>query len=228
MEPGATPSTNELLEHYFNVQLERVHTALPGKVQSYDASRQIADILPMVPRVARARITRERRVENLPVLADVPLVFPRSGEYFIHLPIQPGDTVLVLFTEADMNEWIRTGDAIDPGLTGRFRLSSAAAIPGLFPEQSRITDAAPGALTIGKQGGPKVVIDAGLVRLGSVAASQFVALSNLVDAQLNALKSAIAAAVVVPNDGGASFKATLLSALSAWPASVAATKAVAE
>ena len=52
----------------------------------------------------------------------------------------------------------------------------------------------------------------------------FVALAGLVETQLSTLKSAISSAVIVPNDGGASFKSTLLSGLTGWPGSVAATK----
>lgn len=52
----------------------------------------------------------------------------------------------------------------------------------------------------------------------------FVALAAKVATQLSTLKSALTSAIVVPLDGGASFKATLLAALASWPASVAASK----
>jgi hypothetical protein len=54
----------------------------------------------------------------------------------------------------------------------------------------------------------------------------FVALAGLVEDQLVALVDAIQDTVIVPNDGGASFKSTLLSGLGAisWPGSMAATK----
>lgn len=58
-------------------------------------------------------------------------------------------------------------------------------------------------------------------------AVQFVALANLVDAQLAALKSAIAGWTPVPNDGGAALKAALTALFTGppvWPASTAATK----
>jgi hypothetical protein len=63
-----------------------------------------------------------------------------------------------------------------------------------------------------------------LLHLGAETGADFVALASLVEAQFNALKTAISTAVIVPGDGGASLKATLLAALSAWPASTAATK----
>jgi len=47
-----------------------------------------------------------------------------------------------------------------------------------------------------------------------------VALSGKVDAALQTLKDAISSAVTAPQDGGASLKASIVSALSAWPPSV--------
>lgn len=66
------------------------------------------------------------------------------------------------------------------------------------------------------------------IRLGSDAATELVALASLVEAQLSALKTAISSAAVVSGDGGAAFKANLIAALSAWPATTAASKVKAE
>lgn len=62
------------------------------------------------------------------------------------------------------------------------------------------------------------------LHLGAVSGADYVALSGLVQSNLNALKAAIAAAVVVTGDGGLSLKTTLLAALSGWPTTTASTK----
>ena len=56
------------------------------------------------------------------------------------------------------------------------------------------------------------------------AAVQFVALANLVNEQLTALKDAINGWTPVPNDGGASLKTALSSLFATWPADVSAQK----
>lgn len=57
------------------------------------------------------------------------------------------------------------------------------------------------------------------------AAVQFVALANLVNAQLTALANAFSTWVVAPNDGGAALKAKLSTlAGTGWPADVSAQK----
>jgi hypothetical protein len=50
-----------------------------------------------------------------------------------------------------------------------------------------------------------------------------VALASLVTTQLTVLKAAIAGATIVAADGGASFKSTLMGALTMWPTNVAST-----
>jgi phage baseplate assembly protein V len=76
----------------------------------------------------------------------------------------------------------------------------------------------------------RIVIDDSEIRLGSDAASNFVALSNLVSTQLSALKTALIAAAVGPSflDGGVSYAANLTTQLATWPGSVAAGKVKAE
>lgn len=62
------------------------------------------------------------------------------------------------------------------------------------------------------------------LHLGAVSGADFVALAGLVEAQLNALKTAINSAVIVAGDGGLSFKTSLMVALAGWPTTTAATK----
>lgn len=63
-----------------------------------------------------------------------------------------------------------------------------------------------------------------MLHLGAVSGADFVALAGLVEAQLNALKTAINGAVIVAGDGGLSLKTSLMVALAGWPSTTAATK----
>lgn len=62
------------------------------------------------------------------------------------------------------------------------------------------------------------------LHLGAVSGADYVALAGLVEAQLNALKTAINSAVIVAGDGGLSLKTSLMVALAGWPTTTAATK----
>lgn len=65
----------------------------------------------------------------------------------------------------------------------------------------------------------RVLVTAPEVRFGGGA--QAVALAGHVSQQLSQIRSAISGAATVPQDGGASLKAGILSALGSWPGDVA-------
>ena len=73
----------------------------------------------------------------------------------------------------------------------------------------------------------RLTLDGDAIELG-VAATKEVALHNLVEDELEALKTAIDGAAVLAGDGGATFKSNIMSALAAWPGSTAASKVKAE
>lgn len=182
---------------------DRIHTALPGIVKGYDPTLQVAKI----------QLAVQLHGVNVPPLVDVPVCHPGGAAGVLHIPLLPGDTVMVLFAEQDFSRWWSTGSVSPPAFFRRHGFY-AVAIPGL----RRSSAAAP------VSGGHVTLQTSTHIRLGDDSASAFVALASLVTAELNTLKSAISSAPVVAGDGGASFKAALVSALSSWPSSVAATK----
>jgi hypothetical protein len=84
-----------------------MHCALPGIVQSFDASTQTATIQPAI----RTRVTKETGVENvqLPLLANVPVYFPGGGQYALTMPVQSGDECLVVFADSCIDAWWQSG-----------------------------------------------------------------------------------------------------------------------
>jgi hypothetical protein len=164
------------------------------------------------------RFVGDEEVPDPPILLpQVPVQWPRTAAGYITFPLVPGDTGRVVFTDRNLAQWLVTGNegnAIDP-LNGRAHsLGDAVFEPGLHTDTDPIVP--PTSLLA-------TVVEGPLVQLG-VGATQFVALAALVEAQLNTLKAAIAAAPVTPLDGGAGFKAALVAALAAWPTTTAATK----
>lgn len=112
------------------------------------------------------------------------------------------------------------------GDQGALQATDAAVVLGGDEDNgTRLTFLQNGMVKITQGATTVVQIDAnGTVHVGG-AAGEFVALANLVQAQLTALKSAIDGAAVAPSDGGALFKSNLMAALATWPESVAAVKA---
>lgn len=214
-------SDTDLLLAAVQSELSKVRTAIAGTVVSYDHTTQKATVQVAVRDKVRA--ARGGAIENVdvPLLANVPVVFPRATGYADTFPLSAGDSVWIMFAYRSLDEWKTTGGATnDAQDVRRFDLSDAVCIPG------ETSFARPVAAT-GRATGARV-IEAPELRLGSSAASSAVTLDVPLQAALTALKDAIAAAPIIAGDGGASFKASLIAALAAWPGTTGATKVKAE
>lgn len=132
--------------------LDGVHTAIPAKVTSYTAPLQQCAVEPVIA--------------GMPPLEDVPVLWPRGGGYFMHLPLAAGDWVLLVFCEQDFSPWRLSGSAMAPALLRRHGLFSYA-LPGAAPDVSPLASAA--ALTgaaIGSDAGVIVQVGSSAVQIG--------------------------------------------------------------
>ena len=123
-----TPTFSDVLRLAVGRSLRDVHVSLPGRIESYDARKQRASVAPLIA-VALADGT----TADLPVINEVPVVWPRGGGAILSFPLQPGDTVLLIFSERSLDEWCQQGGASTPSDPRSHDLSDAVAIPGLYP-----------------------------------------------------------------------------------------------
>ncbi len=135
---------------------EELHTALPARVESYDADKQTADVTPMVRRtLAREDGTLVR--ETMPTLRAVRVAGPRWGRWFVHAPLEQGDFVLVVCCERDITRWLTTGALSDAPDVRLHHLAHAVAIPvNLYPNGQAVGDTPSDALVIGRDGGSTI------------------------------------------------------------------------
>ena len=206
-----TPTPEEAIRQCLEATGSNVHVAIPGTIVRYDASRGEVDVLPGVRRPYPSE-DGGATYRDLPVIPSVPLMWPGGSLGGASWPVAVGDAALVVCADYDPSAWVAAGGV-------------------QTPEDSRIHSLAHGfAIPFRRgQGGPSVTTFEGVtgIKLGA-GASDFVALAALVTAQLDDLKDAIKDAAVVANDGGAAFKANILTALTGWPRNVAASKVRAE
>lgn len=219
------PREEEALLHLIRSEAERVKTTFPGKVVSYDRTTQTAAVQ-VVPRLRwRNPETDEVVHEQVPVLPQVPILFPAGKGVSITWDLDPGDEVWVVLGDRSIAEWKSTGNGdTEPAIPRRWDFSDAVAIPGGRPPASPLgaTAVAPGA----------VVVRGADIRLGSATATEYVALSTQVLAQLTALAATLAPLVAVwtaTQPAGGPIVAPASTPMPAYvPSSVAATKVKAE
>lgn len=224
MTRSYSPSAAETIQALFDYHLENLHVAAPGRIERYDAGTQRADVQPLV-RHAVEQPDGSTVYEASPVLPSVPVLHPRSGSWFVALPVAAGDTGLILYCSEDWaGWWDGQGDLRNPIDLRRHDRSHAVFLPVGFVRRAQpLAGASATDMVAGQDGGSTIRIKPdGTIELAGGA--QFVALANLVTSQLTTLKAAIGSAGVTTGDGGLAFKTALVAALTTWPGNIASTK----
>lgn len=90
-----------------NVQ-SQIWTALPSVVTAVDLSKQTVSVQPSVQGNISSPDGSSQSV-NLPLLVDVPIVWPRAGGFALTFPIVAGDEVLVVFASRCIDSWWQSG-----------------------------------------------------------------------------------------------------------------------
>lgn len=141
-EQSRSPTLAELIRLAIASAQARIHVSLPGAVEAYDAARQVADVKPLLRRNLVASDGTELDAESLPILMDVPVVFPRGGGGFQSWPLAKGDLVHLVFVERSMDQWL-AGDGAEstPPDFRMHSLSDAVAYPGLYPAKRALSSA---------------------------------------------------------------------------------------
>jgi len=118
----------DLLQLSFNSFMSNIHTAIPGKIESYNAIKKQAEVKPL--------IKKQFEESNLeyPVISNVPVMLPGNEESVISIPLQKGDGCLILFSEVSLERYLSSsGEIVEVGDVRKFSLSDAICIPGLGP-----------------------------------------------------------------------------------------------
>jgi hypothetical protein len=177
-----TPTLAEFFRHALDSRLIDFHTATIGKVQHYDAKKQTVDVVLQIKRII-GTIS-----ESLPIIPDVPVLFPRANSFFVSLPIKAGDFVQLIFNERSIHAWLQDGTEGAPDNNETHGFHGAVAIPGVYPLNQPLDNAHEHHLVVGKDAGPQIHICNEFVRLGEENPRDFMALASKV---LNELQSIV-------------------------------------
>jgi len=209
-----SPTIAEVIREAMRANREELHVAMPGIVQAVNASRGTVDVIPQLRRPVERR-DGTFAVEDLPVIPDVPVIFPRANGFSVKMPVAVGDPVQVVFNERDLGIWREQGE---PGLPGDNRchtLAGAVAMPGLFTNED--APAIPGAnMEIGHEGtnAATIEITPSEVRL-TKGSSNLIARADRVEAELQHIVDAITNGVPGVNDGGTAYQTSMVGLMTA-------------
>lgn len=104
-------------------------TALPGIVVSFDPDKCTAVIQPAIGGV---QIGPDGAASPtvLPLIPDVPVIFPRGGGCSLTFPVKAGDEALLVFSCRPIDAWFQSGGVQRPASARMHDLSDAFAFVG--------------------------------------------------------------------------------------------------
>lgn len=104
-------------------------TAMPCIVTEVDLEKMTLSAQPSIQGVIELENGSTQNV-NLPLLVDVPIVFPSAGGFTMTFPIAADDEVLVVFASRCIDAWWQSGGIGRPMEARMHDLSDGFAIPG--------------------------------------------------------------------------------------------------
>lgn len=230
-----SPSLPEALRQILDRRASEIRVGFPGRVESYDAAKQKCSVQPLI----QERVPTEDGtdiVEDLPVLTDVPVAFPRSKDFFVSFPLAKGDLVFLMVSDRSIDKFLAgSGSPADPEDGRMHDISDVVAFPGVYPFDLAVKEADDKKLVIGKDGGVQARFG-DEVELGTKGGQlDFVALATNTENRLAALEAIMASHThIVATTGtavaqsGTAAPAIIAPPLNTPPADVKATKVKAE
>lgn len=104
-------------------------TAIPGIIQSVDFDAMTCVVQPSITEITIDRQGNQTPIK-LPLLLDVPIVFPSGGGFSVTFPLAEDDEVLVLFSARCIDAWWQNGGIQQASEARMHDLSDGFAIPG--------------------------------------------------------------------------------------------------
>lgn len=107
-----------------------LHTAAPGFIQSFNSDKQSAIVKSSIKRTLT-----DGSVQELPIIANVPVITLKTGTAGLHVPVNAGDGVLLVFCERALERWLSSeqGKIVEAGDVRKYNFTDAVAIIGLNP-----------------------------------------------------------------------------------------------
>lgn len=132
------PDIAEVIKDGVDAKAVDIHTIKVGRCESYDPLTQTGDFKPVMLRAYNIG-QGVHDFEELPVLPNVLVVWPRAGGFAMHFPLKKGDFVVLGFTDDNIGQWRETGSLSEPDNLRRHDLASCIAFPGVAPMLSPLS-----------------------------------------------------------------------------------------
>ena len=112
--------------------INQLHTALPGRIESYDTGTGQATVLPLGKyKLPNGTSLDYPKITGVPVLC----IQAAAQSATIALPVKAGDTCLLIIAEQALDDWLYDAES---QTDLKFDLTNCIAIPGLFAQANGV------------------------------------------------------------------------------------------
>ncbi|ASN17760.1 translation initiation factor IF-2 [Pantoea ananatis] len=121
-----------------NTIFSMLRVSMPGIIESFDPIACTCSVQPAL-KGQGADALGNMKSAPLPVLVDVPVIFPRGGGCTITFPVKAGDECLVVFSDRCIDFWWQNGGVQEPVDPRQHDLSDAFAFVGPQSQAQKIS-----------------------------------------------------------------------------------------
>lgn len=132
--PQAQVQIRDVLDRTKNDVFYNLNCVQVGSIVSYDPEKNTASL-----QIGMKRQLPNNEIIDYPVLQDCPVFFLTGGQAYISMPIEPGDSCLILFNDRDIDTWWATGANNIPNTPRSHSLSDAICLVGIRNQSDNIT-----------------------------------------------------------------------------------------
>ena len=195
--PEHIPSDVETLRRVIEARVTEIQVGVPSSVVSYDPSTGTCSAQPLVRRPLQ---DIDRVVfENLPILEDIPIVWPQGGGYAITFPIKKGDLVILVATTWNAHNAMNSGEISDPNELKFQSVSSVFAHPGWRCDADPLVSATSDEMRLGRDGEDQAIeISDTEIRIGT-GATEAIPREDLVQSALTGLQAKLDSLIAIFN-----------------------------
>ena len=141
-----------VLDRFKQSLLTQLNCVKVGKIKSFDSLSQTADI----------------EIDGYPQISGVPVSFICGSNFSIQIPVQSGDSCIVLFCDGDLDNWVN-GDGYVPAFSeDKHGLNGAIALLGITNLLTKVENYITSGIRIKYKGSELELNDSGITIKGNV------------------------------------------------------------
>ena len=134
------PDLADVLENTAEGISKDINCVKVGEIVDFNHTRQTVSVQTSIKQVVDVAPDGTRRLQDLPLMLECPMVFLSGGGSHLTIPPKKGDGCLVLFNDRDMDNWFIEGGRKAPNTYRRHDLSDGFALVGVRNLQTAIDD----------------------------------------------------------------------------------------